>query len=248
MKQNILKFLGWLLLTAVFLPLYAQENNITWDYPVKPGMEEWTKFESRPEMTQACIIPDTIIKYISTSYLLELCLNYPLLHDIMGFNFPQMGFASVSSSFNGFTELFQRHDAGTVLLNKYMTINAEQIQEIPASSERGLFIASLSLFELILSQDEIIGKLTKEEKIKLINEANKKFTSKVRFAKNYGLWGIRTTPLLMGRIMKIDHFPNMEALVSENKLVANYLETGSSYDYKVMKEIAAKAQEYLNLK
>ena len=48
--------------------------------------------------------------------------------------------------------------------------------------------------------------------------------------------------------MKIDHFPNMEALVSENKLVANYLETGSSYDYKVMKEIAAKAQEYLNLK
>lgn len=70
---------------------FAQEKALTWDYPVKPGMEEWTKFESRPEMAEACLIPDSIIKNISTSDLLELCLNYPLLHDIMFYNFPQMG-------------------------------------------------------------------------------------------------------------------------------------------------------------
>lgn len=227
---------------------FAQEKALTWDYPVKPGMEEWTKFESRPEMAEACLIPDLVIKNISTSDLLELCLNYPLLHDIMFYNFPQMGFTSVSSSYNGFTELFRRDDAGTVLLKKYKTIYPEKVKEKSTGASRGFFIANLSLFEIVLSQDSIISKLSKNEKRELINEAHSKFLSKIRLAENYSLLGISTTPLVMGRVMKMDQFPELTELVSENISVAKYLETGSSYDFCMMQELADKVYEYSKLK
>jgi hypothetical protein len=109
-------------------------------------------------------------------------------------------------------------------------------------------LPELSIFELILSQEKVISKLTKDKKNKLINEANAKFISKVQFAKNYGFWGIRTTPLLMGRVMKMNQFPELTELIFENNSVTNHLETGSLYDFKIMKEIADKATDYSNLK
>ncbi|NOY96643.1 MAG: hypothetical protein GXO81_09770 [Chlorobi bacterium] len=43
-------------------------------------------------------------------------------------------------------------------------------------------------------------------------------------------------------------YRGMEKLVSENNTVATSLETGNLYDFKIMKEIADRAQDYLNLK
>lgn len=172
----------------------AQEKSLTWDYPVKPGMGEWNKFESRPEMAEACNIPEAVIKDISTSSLLELCLNYPLIHDIMSFNFPQMGFAHVSSSFNGFSELFKRQDVGTVLIDKYLLFNAEQVQEISSGIERGLHIASLAIIELILSQEEVISKLTEDEKEMLINELVRNSHQKCYYPKITGFGEFEQLP------------------------------------------------------
>ncbi len=226
----------------------AQESPTTWDYPVKPGTEEWKNFKSRPEMVDACQMPQSVLKTIDTKSLANLCFNYPLIHDINAYNILQSGFESVTEDFNGFIELFQRHDAGTVLLEKYIALNAEHVKDVTTSWERGLYIANLSLLELFLSQEVIIGKLSGEEKNRLIQETITKFESKIRYAKNYGLWGVRTTPLLMGRVMKQEKYPELEKLLSENNAVAISLETGNIYDFDVMKEIANKAQYYIKLK
>lgn len=46
---------------------FSQPNNIDWDYPIKPGTEEWTNFKSGQEMLNACQIPENILKNLSTS-------------------------------------------------------------------------------------------------------------------------------------------------------------------------------------
>lgn len=227
---------------------FAQDETIAWDYPVKPGTEEWKSFKSRPEMVDACQVPGSILKIIDTKSLAELCFNYPLIHDINAFNILQKGFDHVTDDFNGFTELFQRQDVGKVLLERYMAINAMKVKDIQTSFQKGLYIANLSLLELFLSQNRVIIKLSKEEKYKLIEEASSKFKSKKQYAKNYGLWGMRTTPLLMGRIMRFDKYQEFDNLISDNNTVAASLETGSLYDFDVMEEIVNKAQDYLNFK
>ncbi len=47
MKDNILKFSGWLLLTAIFLPLYAQKIIWFWQTPVLHLKDCW-KFQPLP--------------------------------------------------------------------------------------------------------------------------------------------------------------------------------------------------------
>jgi hypothetical protein len=240
------------LITCLFLisgiACFAQENSVTWDYPIKPGMEEWKNFKSRPEMVAACQVPQSILEKIDTENLVELCFNYPLIHDINAYNILQIGFDNVTSDFNGFTELFQRHDAGAILLERYLSKNVDEVKEMSESWERGLYIANLSLLELFLSQEIIISKLTRDEKTELVEEASIKFDSKIRYAKNYGLWGARTSPLLMGRVMKLDRYSEMESLITENNKARTSLETGSLYDFNIMQEIANKAQNYLNQK
>lgn len=226
----------------------AQENGVSWDYPVKPGSEEWREFKSRPEMVQACRIPDTVLQNISTHDLMELCLNYPLLHDIMFYNIPQMGFVSVSESFNGFAEFFRRDDAGLALLKKYKTINPDKVKEKSTGASRGFFIANLSLLEIVLAQDAIIGNLSIDEKKELIEEAHSKFISKIQLAENYGLLGISSTPLIMVRLMKMDVFSAIEELELKNHSLASYRETGISYDFCMMQDIDEMACEYLKLK
>jgi len=70
-----------LLIVAVLLitsnNLFSQDQEVTWDFPVKPGTEEWKSLESRNERAKACQIPDDVLPSLSTGRLIELCLSYP---------------------------------------------------------------------------------------------------------------------------------------------------------------------------
>jgi hypothetical protein len=98
----------------------AQEKILAWDYPVKPGTEEWKKLESNEAMVVACQIPATVLQDISTSDLMNLCLQYPLLYDVFAFNNINAGLDKLFSDFNGIRELSQRKDALEILLDKYV--------------------------------------------------------------------------------------------------------------------------------
>lgn len=88
-------------------------------YPIQPGMPEWADFDSHMEMIQACELPDSVLKNISTWGLLETCFKYPLRFDIFAFNIPVNRINRFSRELNGLIELFKRDDAPTVLLYYY---------------------------------------------------------------------------------------------------------------------------------
>lgn len=71
MKSRLLYYLFIAaILTAGSLPLHAQLEKVTWDYPVKPGTEEWKNFVETGNTFEAGIIEDIIIlaeEYINSN-------------------------------------------------------------------------------------------------------------------------------------------------------------------------------------
>ena len=95
-------------LSFVSFAAMAQEKKTVWDYPVKPGTEEWKKFTSNEEMVNACQIPEKILSTLSTEDLMELCLQYPLIYDVFAFENLNHGLDKLFDDFNGIRELYQR--------------------------------------------------------------------------------------------------------------------------------------------
>ena len=61
-----------ILLTMLVCPILIFGQ--AWDYPVKPGTEEWKSLKSHCEKISVCQIPNEILKNCSTEDLLEICL------------------------------------------------------------------------------------------------------------------------------------------------------------------------------
>jgi carbonic anhydrase len=66
-------FFTILLLSTTFLAT-AQKSQ-TWDFPIKPGMEEWAKFQSRQEIVDACQIPENTLRTLSTEELTDIIVK-----------------------------------------------------------------------------------------------------------------------------------------------------------------------------
>ena len=90
----------------------SQATTLSWDYPVKPGMEEWKQFTYTTEILKACEIPDHILSSLSTKELATICLKHPLLFSMSAFNIPDNGIDAIFNDLNGVRELFRR-DKGT---------------------------------------------------------------------------------------------------------------------------------------
>jgi len=78
MRQRFL-FMSCLLFALVLITftMNAQEKAPVWDFPVRPGTEEWKKFTSIEEQYAAYNIPTDLLQRISTAELVQTCLKYP---------------------------------------------------------------------------------------------------------------------------------------------------------------------------
>lgn len=86
-----------------------------YDYPVKPGSEEWKAFESRPEMVAACQVPEDLLPQMTTRALVETVLNYPFVKEISVHNLVRTGYKYAFSSSNAVKELEKRENAKYVI-------------------------------------------------------------------------------------------------------------------------------------
>ena len=98
-KLNTMKKIIVLLLLAIPIISLAQEK-ASWDFPMKPGSEEWKALSSNEEKISACQIPYKQLSSIATFELIQVCLNYPLLPDVFAFNNAKDGFVKYETDFN----------------------------------------------------------------------------------------------------------------------------------------------------
>ncbi len=150
-----------------------------YDYPIKPGTDEWKALGSHEEMLKACQIPEELLHRMSTTGLVETVLNYPLAGDWWAYDSTEIGIKHVSEQSNGLSELPGRNDAGDSLIALYQTIDPGTIDVNSPIAEQAEYYFRLLNIELLLSQDSVISNLSITDLQNLISRARIIYESKL---------------------------------------------------------------------
>ena len=201
MKKILFSFLIFLSFVT-----FAQEKTV-WDYPTKPGTEEWKKLENNKEKVEVCQIPEYILQDISTNDLMTLCLQYPLLYDVFAFNNINDGLNKLFSDFNGIRELSKRENATNSLREQYLS----EIHSFPGNLSKGsdfdigYSMARISILEVLLSYSDFHNSTSKEEQKKILESLLFGYREKIKYSEYFRGNGLATN--LFARayvILKID--------------------------------------------
>ena len=177
---------------------YAQSYN----YPIRPGDEEWKNFTNSTDMFLACEIPVDVISTLSTRDLVTSVLNYPLIGTIYAYDNLQAGFNSLINKSNAFKELLLRKDAGRELMNVYIKMNPDKFDNSWSEIKKGEYSLELSNIEIILAQEEIQKNLSFYERKNLVRLCLDKFDKKNNHKNMYNTFGLSTTIWVVSRIME----------------------------------------------
>ena len=85
-------------------------------YPIRPGTAAWESLADHQAMVDACMIPDNILKTMSTDALIQSILSYPLIADIFAYTDWTYGLQIVTKNFNGLEEFSSRTDSGASIV------------------------------------------------------------------------------------------------------------------------------------
>lgn len=185
-----------ILVSILLVPLYLFGQ--VWDYPIKPGTEKWKTLKTNQEILDTCQIPSEIIKKLSTEDLVQLCLNYPLLGDMLFSNTNyQDGFNVISSNFNGFQELFKRKDAGAELLRFYEAFDLNSFEINKGKTNKNPFFDIC--IDIVVAQPKFVETLDNNQKTRLLKEASKKLKIKQKNANS--LFRQKTTAVILSRLL-----------------------------------------------
>ena len=150
MKKIIL-----LLLITVPIIISAQEK-VIWDYPVKPGSEEWNSLKNRTERLNAMQIPPDILSKMETEELVIICINYPAALHYGTYTNEYEGVGEIIKGFNGLQELLNRKDACKYLTKIYQNSVTEGLLIKDVRINKRFWPLKFRYIELLLSQDQVI--------------------------------------------------------------------------------------------
>jgi len=184
---------------------FAQTRTTPYDFPIKPGTLEWKKLKSGKEMAEACSIPNSILKTLTTEALVKTSLSYPLLNEVFYANNLQKGIEGVIKNFNGLSELLKRKDAGAELFKIYKTKSVTNLNENLNEVEQGLFTLDFTYLELLLSQPQILNTLSSKERIEIVKEAIVKYDNKKEKNIVFGQFGLTTSIFVIAKILSVEN-------------------------------------------
>ena len=181
MKKFLSRFSVIMLVSILLVGMFIQTNAldainsneekiVKFDYPVKPGTEEWKKLDLSSRR-KACEIPENILKKLTTKQLVDIVLEYPYFMDIYAFNSIQVGFKTIYDRFNGLRELLERKDAGSELIEKYKTMNVIE-------KGNSLQMFDFANIEVLLGQEKILNQLSLSDSNELFEIASIKYEQK----------------------------------------------------------------------
>ena len=232
--------------SLIFLSLavYAQEE-LVWDYPVKPGTEEWKKLSAN-ERKAACQIPDDILQIIPTNQLTALCARYPYLGDVAFYDNLQLGVERLIIGFNGIRELSKR-DATAVnyLREQYLS----DVHSYPDKSNTvsGVdlltFAYRISVLELLLSYSAFHINTTKEDQKKILESLLFGYRTKCQYPTYFEGFGFRANLLARANLL-ITIDPSLSETFGEEKyrvlstgkaISAGLIDTMDALSYKLIR-------------
>ncbi len=184
---------------------FGQNRTTPYEFPVKPGTEEWKKLKTGEEMLAACTIPEKVLASLTTEALARTCLSYPLLHEVTYASNLQQGIIAVIRNFNGLTELLARKDGAAALMELYSGLNPLNLDMKQSEEQQGAFTFKFTYLELLLARPGALLSLSTEQRSMLMKMAVSKYDGKVEKISVFGTFGLNTSALLMASIMNADN-------------------------------------------
>ena len=227
------RFIIILCLLACVVNAQVTEEKVSWDYPVKPGTEEWKALFTHKKMIEACQIPFDVLKSLTTKELINLCINYPLQFDFVAYDNMQTGVKKASLTFNGLQELYQRNDNAPCLLDflRNNRLDTATFKSLPVL-QIGELIAKQSLAETMLSQDLVLANASVEQQLEMASFAMKNLAIKVQTPQAYSRISVEASAYLL--------CANLKRLNNGNDLDPDleiFLTTGTIQDVVLIEKI-----------
>ena len=195
--KNLLMIVFWLTVGVIHAQTATNEA-VTWDYPVKPGTEEWKALLNDADMVKACQIPTDILKEITTTELAALCLNYPLKIKFYAYNNVLTGIRQVAAEFNGMQELLLRKDNAQCLLALLQDNILETLPEknLPPI-QNGELVYRHTVTEAMLAHESVIANAIPEQQRAIAFIAAKNISLKEQLPDTYSQYSVEVSAYLL---------------------------------------------------
>jgi len=239
MKHKIEIFALFILFGTI--NIVAQTN---WTYPVKPGMEEWSRLYGEDERTAVVQVPKEVLEKITAKELVELCLDLPQFGFFGAFETPQVGFDVMAGRYNIIEHLLLSREAGKYLIAVYKDAGMNGFRTLPYSNR--FWPIKLRYIELLLAQKEILQSLTHEEKLELLLGAREKFLM-MMVSDIYNINNAEFSLRIMARILDMEEYQKLYRS-SNWEIINRFIQTGSYLDRPPVDDLIEIIDNYINEK
>ena len=219
---------------------FAQQSNTPYDFPVKPGSQKWESFKSVEDMYAACQVPADVLNKLSTTALIQTCLNYPASVVLFMHSTPQMSFDEWKQHFNGIGTLVTRSDAAPRLLDYYKTVDVKGYRKFATEIEKGQYTFLLMTIDMILAQEDIISKMDLAQKRQLLNLALSNYNS-ITTDDLYGFVNHASTGRIIVKLAA-SLGDNATKSIASTKSMQEFVTTGSLGDRETFAKVINKAR------
>ena len=225
---------------------FVVNAQVAWDYPVKPGMEEWNRLETEQERIDVLQIPGDVLASLSSEEVVRLCITFPSFGHFTAWNTPQEGFDVMLSRYNILRHILSSKNTGGSLINAYKDASLSGFKTLPYSNE--FWSLKLDYLELLLTQKEILQSLTQDEKIELLLEVRLKYSEKINSDTFSSIPAVIFTTRIIASILDMDEYPELNAS-SNKKSIEQFIKTGWLSDNTLaIDDIIRIADDYINVK
>lgn len=145
---------------------FVSKGNSTDKYifPDISGMNNWDSPTIVKDRLAALQIPDAVLVSMTTEGLVETCLEFPYMLDILFYGNYQNGVDALLEIFNGYRELMKRPDLIDALIEKYYRMSKDVTETNKLSDiEKGRFSYRHFVLEFMMAQDVVVDNLNEEQ-------------------------------------------------------------------------------------
>jgi len=240
------------LILACILLLFGQScrdhackdlNDGVYQYPAIPKDHHMTK----DEVDAYVDLPKKVARCISTSGLIETCMNYPFLSLFLAGSTYQTGYNLVKSQFRGLRELENRDDAPQKLLEHYQALDPTAYSSID-TLQMARYSLNVEYFEVIIGQNLYLNSLTKEEKVALVKRAMSVYDKKLPEVKDGSIMSqldLDTTAAILARLMFNDQYGPFMQIVHTSQPYSNLISGFAPSIFDATQKIRELADSYL---